>query len=116
MRQCKVNFVTREKIIEEYKNGTDATTLAEKYGCSFSSVYRFLREANVEIRHTKKDFDNELADTLRKEYEEGSTSTKLALKYDITKSKVCSYIREAGGTIRSRGPRGSYGPRKGVSA
>lgn len=104
MHQCKIDFISRAKLIEEYKNGMDATTLGEKYGCSFSSVYRFLREANVEIRHIKQGFDSELADTLRKEYEAGATSTVLAEKYGITKSKVCNYIREAGGTIRSRGP------------
>lgn len=108
MHQCKIDFVTKGKIIEEYKAGTDATTLGQKYGCAFSSVYRFLREANVEIRHSRTGFDGELADTLRKEYEEGATTTVLAAKYGLYKAKVCAYIREAGGTIRSRGPRGPY--------
>lgn len=101
---AKINFITREKIIKEYRDGTDATTLAEKYGCSFSSVYRFLRDAGVEIRHIKQGFDSELADKLRQEYEAGATSTSLSKKYNITKAKVCIYIREAGGTIRPRGP------------
>lgn len=104
MRQCKINFVTKGKLIEEYIAGADATTLAEKYGCSFSSVYRFLREANVEIRHIKTGFDGELAEKLRKEYESGETSTSLSEKYHLTKAKVCQYIRDAGGTIRPRGP------------
>lgn len=103
MAFCTINFITRGKIVEEYKSGATTRELSEKYGCAMSSVYTFLREAGVD-RRPKAPFDSELADNLREEYESGATSTTLAQKYGITKAKVCNYIREAGGTIRSRGP------------
>lgn len=105
MLQCRINFVQKKEIIQKYKDGTSAARLAEEYGCQVTTVYRFLREANVPRDHIKAiPFDSDLADKLRKEYESGETTTTLAKRYHTTKARVSRYIREAGGQIRPRGP------------
>lgn len=101
MLNVTVNFIQRQKLVEDYKGGMTAAALAEKYGCAVNSVYRYLSEANV-IRQQRRSFDGDIADKMRKEYEAGDTTTVIAARYDRRPSVVAAWIREAGGTIRGR--------------
>lgn len=101
MQNVTVNFIQKQKLVEDYKNGMTARELSEKYGCAITSVYRYLRESNV-IRQQRRPFDGDTADKMRKEYESGDTTTIIAQRYGRSASVVAAWIREAGGTIRVR--------------
>jgi Mor family transcriptional regulator len=93
-----IDFVTKGKMIEEYKAGTSVSDLAQKYGKNETAVYKVIKAAGI-VRPRPR-FDGELADKLRKEYEAGANTVELAVKYSTSRVRVSQYIREAGGTIR----------------
>lgn len=95
-----IDFVTKEKMIEEYKAGASVPALALKYGKDDTAVYNVIKEAGI-IRPRPK-FDGELADKLREEYEAGANTVELAEKYGTSRVRVSRYIRDAGGTMRPK--------------
>jgi hypothetical protein len=106
MKNVKINFVEKKKIVQKYKDGATTAELAAEYGTYSANIWRIVEQAGVTRKSPK--FDCDLADTLRKEYEDGATSTGLAKKYNTTPCRVLRYIREAGGTIRAQGSRKSH--------
>jgi Mor family transcriptional regulator len=95
--ESKTINLPMEKIINEYNNGMSGYEIGIKYNCSNSTIYRKLRENNIDIKSsidlpTKK---------IISEYNNGMTIEELGEKYKCNSITIYNRIKNNDGKIRT---------------
>jgi Mor family transcriptional regulator/very-short-patch-repair endonuclease len=103
-------YKKKEEIIKEYKSGSSALHLSKKYGCSGTTIIRFLRENNISLipksyflkrpRGSKADkFANEII-TL---YKNGNSLEKISRKLNLKIGTVRGVLLRNNIQLRHKG-------------
>lgn len=93
------------EVIEKYKKGMTANSIAEEYGLSPVPVRKVLKRAGFNLQEIKWE-RNEVLSTLRKReiaqaYKEGETAQQLAKKYGVSHPTIKKALQEMQVKVRS---------------
>ena len=99
-RAKKHDEATIRMMYDQYTNGTRIPELANRYGITETSIYRYFHDAGLECGHrlesNYKRYDEKLARKMYEEYSRGAKAAAIARKYHIGYQDVYRYFRLAG--------------------
>lgn len=105
----RINDDIRENVATEYKNGISVTLLMQKYNLGKTTIYRILRENNIDrvrVETPKKKetvvtkMSREQQDEIISCYENGKYIKEIAKEYGITKVTVTKVLKANGIEIK----------------
>jgi len=91
------------KMVERFKAGESARSLACEHGVAASAVVRLLREQGLEV--SKRRVSKEDAMAMAAEYEAGATMAELEAKYNLSHGAVYRALHRTGVETRASAPR-----------
>lgn len=101
-RHHKLNSDDINDIVRLYKSGMTITQIGERYRCSATNVYKWLKKRNVNIRPKKK-YTHSVICNMAKDYENTDISTKeLAKRYGLSSDHYRHLVNSCGFTRKIR--------------
>lgn len=85
----------KQYIIDKYNSGVNTPELSREFNCNTGTIYLFLKENNVVIRHICKTYTQDIKTQIIQEYLEGAGSYILSKKYNISKPSILRWLRQA---------------------
>lgn len=92
-----------DEMLQRYKDGESAASLAKEYEIATSALTRLLREQNIVVR--KGGVSLNQARTLANEYEAGATVAELQEKHRLSHGAVLRALQRRNVTMRPKGRR-----------
>lgn len=90
-------------MVERFKAGDSARSLARERGVAASAVVRLLREQGLEV--SKRKVSEEDAVAMAAEYEAGAAMAELEAKYSLSHGAVYRALHRTGVETRASAPR-----------
>jgi DNA-binding XRE family transcriptional regulator len=88
-------------IIHQYENGQSVSSLANKYSCCTTTIYKILHSNNVVLR--EKRLSKAEIEEIIKLYKEGLPAYKIAKKFSVVNSAILNHLHKNNVVLRPSG-------------